>query len=45
MYFAKPVDNYEGTYEYHVKRCAEILEFEIRSKYPAFKTNSLELRI
>jgi len=22
---------------YHVKRCAEILEFEIRSKYPAFK--------
>ncbi|ABN53501.1 MAG TPA: CRISPR-associated helicase/endonuclease Cas3 [Hungateiclostridium thermocellum] len=37
MYFAKPVDNYEGTYEYHVKRCAEILEFEIRSKYPAFK--------
>jgi len=37
MYFAKPVDDYEGTYEYHVKKCTEILDFEIRSKYPVLE--------
>ncbi|MGI6227969.1 MAG: CRISPR-associated endonuclease Cas3'', partial [Peptococcales bacterium] len=32
MYYAKPVQGYKGSYEYHVKRCIEIFYFEFEGK-------------
>lgn len=37
MYWAKPINSNEGTYEYHVNRCIEILNYEINYKYMALK--------
>ena len=37
LYLAKPVKNEEGLYEYHVKGCIDIFNFEIKNKYSAFE--------
>ena len=29
MYYAKPVDSYEGSYEYHIKKCIEVFHIEM----------------
>jgi len=38
IYYAKPVDGKEGTYEHHVERCYEIACNEISSNYEILKS-------
>ncbi|MFZ5989081.1 MAG: CRISPR-associated helicase Cas3' [Bacillota bacterium] len=37
MYWAKPLNGYEGSYEYHVIKCTEIFNSEIKSRYKTFE--------
>lgn len=29
MYYAKPIEGYEGSYEYHIKKCVDIFQTEV----------------
>lgn len=47
MYYAKPVEGYKGSYEYHIKKCIEIFnyEFERNRKALTYIMNNINYNI
>lgn len=45
MYLAKPLYSNEGSYEYHICKCAEVFEYEISSKHTALEAVLLDCGI